>query len=290
MNRRLLPCLALLTVLACDSPEPQPRTAATVDADTRQRELTFWRLYRAATAHRVSGDVAAAISRYDSALALKPDHGDALYHAGNAAFELGDYADAESRWRQLLAVDGSNARAHAQLGALYSCARPGAPLDLDRARHELQQALAMNRAETGPQLRLGEIALLTGDVESASRHLDAVRRTNARSVAAHFLGGYLLWRADQPAEAQSALEQAVAAATGQHGDRSASAEGQTKRGQRPLLEAGADSPLAPHWRRVYQLRGSVTSETTAQQYRIFHQALAQQRAALARSPAQEEDG
>ena len=134
---------------------------------------------------RVAGDEAAALARYDSALALNPDHGDALYHSGSAAFALGDFAAAESRWRRLLAVDASNARAHVQLGVLYSCGLPGAPVDLQRARQEMERALSLNRAETGPQVRLGEIALLQGDPVAAARYLEAARQTNERSVAAH---------------------------------------------------------------------------------------------------------
>jgi tetratricopeptide (TPR) repeat protein len=101
-----------------------------------QQVVDLWRVYQQATRLRVAGDVAAALAHYDSALALNPDHGDALYHSGGVAFQLGDFAEAESRWRRLLAVDDCNARAHVQLGALYSCGLPGAPFDLTRAREE----------------------------------------------------------------------------------------------------------------------------------------------------------
>lgn len=126
---------------------------------------------------------------------------------------------AEARWQQLLQTDGSNARAHAQLGMLYSCGLPGAPVDLSRARRQIGQALVLNRAETGPQVRLGEIALLQGDEAAASGYLEAERRTNERSVA-------------------------IAAAGGSQTDNSASAEGQTRRGNRPLLESGHVGPFA----------------------------------------------
>jgi tetratricopeptide (TPR) repeat protein len=220
---------------------------------------------------RVAGDDAASLARYDSALALNPDHGDALYYSGNAAFTQGEFTEAESRWRRLLAVDGSNARAHVQLGVLYSCGLPGAPVDLQRARQELERALALNRAETGPQVRLGEIALLQGDEDGAARYLNGARQTNERSVAAHYLSGYLHWRAGRVEAARAALRSAVAVVRGQHVDASASAEGQTRRGFQPLLEGGQDGPLASHW------RGRTPGTAVHDEYERFNRALGSMR-------------
>ena len=182
-------------------------------------------------------------------------------------------AAAESRWRRLLAVDASNARAHVQLGVLYSCGLPGAPVDLQRARQEMERALSLNRAETGPQVRLGEIALLQGDTAAAARYLEAARQTNERSVAAHYFSGYLHWAARRFEAAREALGAAVAAADDGAVDASASAEGQTRRGFRPLLERGHDGPLAPHWQGRMEDFGPVTSAAVHSEYERFHRAL-----------------
>ncbi|MDA0337500.1 MAG: hypothetical protein O2782_20240, partial [bacterium] len=94
------------TFVACGEPAATPASEAAVSVATaeRQRVVEFWRVFRQATTLRVAGDVVAARASYDSALVLNPDHGDALYHAGGVAFQLKDYAAAESRWRRLLAV------------------------------------------------------------------------------------------------------------------------------------------------------------------------------------------
>ena len=263
-----------IAVWACDEPAATPvvDTDPAMPTAARQRILDFWQVYQRATKLRVTGDVAAALARYDSALALNPSHGDALYHSGGAAFHLRDYSTAESHWRRLLAVDGSNARAHVQLGAMYSCGLPGAPVDLAQAREELVRALAINPVATGPQVRLGEIALLQGDTQAATASLEAVRQTNERSVTAHYLGGYLHWQAGRLEAAADALGQATGAAGGGRAEASASAEGQTRRGFRPLLETGDDGLLAPHWQGRLADFGPVTQATTQTEYDRFHRA------------------
>lgn len=261
---------------ACDKAPQAARSSDRANADQqaeRRRIVEFWRVYEQATRLRVAGDVGGALVRYDSALALNPDHGDALYHAGAAAFQLHDFATAQSHWRRLLAVDGSNARAHVQLGVLYSCGLPGAPVDLAQARWQLERALDLNRAETGPQVLLGEIALLQDSLVMAGRHFEATRNTNERSVAAHYFGGYLHWLAGRHAAAQKALEQALVAGGDQRHDPSASAEGQTRRGFRPLLESGIQSPLAPYWQATVQQLPAVDDSTTQAEYERFHRTL-----------------
>lgn len=288
--------LWLLAACACAAPEPPPAERTSPTEAARQRELSFWRLYREATRQRIAGAPDMALAHYDSALALKPRHGDALYHSGNAAFELARFDTAEARWRRLLAVDASNARAHVQLGVLYSCGRSGAPQDLDRARAELQRALALNRAETGPQERLAEIALLQGDEEAALRHAEAVRRTNERSVAAHYLVGYLHWRAGRAHEARYALESAVHAASGGEAEVSASGEGQTRKGDyRPLLAAAEGGLLAVSRQRLSAWPAQeIAAADVDREYESFARRLSRRRGEMGlgepQRPTTEEEG
>ena len=280
--RRVLGIASLLVVpLACGPASDDAALPADgPSAAERQRTLSFWRLYRQATGHRVHGAADLALAAYDSALVLDPGHGDALYYSGNAAFELGLYERAETAWRRLLDVDRTNARAHNQLGMLYSCGIEGAPLDLELARRELERALDLNRAETGPQVRLGEIALLAGDDERARRHLEAVRATNARSVGAHYLAGYLAWRSGDGSAARTSLEQALTAAGGGSPEHSASSEGQTRRGNRPLLESGHAGPLAAHWQDLDRLPVPLTVAAAAAEYERLHRAVQRTRERL----------
>jgi uncharacterized protein HemY len=168
---------------------------------------------------------------------------------------------------------------------LYSCGVEGAPFDLTRAQQQLESALDLNRAETGSQVRLGEIALLQADLRRARQHLDAARATNARSLAAHYLAGYVAWQSGDSAAALAALTAAVRTAGGGVEERSASSEGQTRRGHRPLLESGHAGLLASQWQHLARWGGTLSLATTGAEYERFHQALAATRARLPRDDA-----
>ena len=249
----------------------------------------FWLHYRTATAARIAQDPATARTYFDSALALQPQHHDALYYGGNAAFELGRFAEAEQLWRRELADNEHSARAHAQIGMLYSIGHAGAPFDLIVAQQELEAAHLLNRAETGPLVRLGEVSLLQADTAAANRWLAAAAQTNARSLAAVYLRGYLAWDRGDFEQAQVLLTRAAHLGSGSVTETSASAEGQTKRGNRPLLEGRRTSELGRFWRRL-QKDGSADSARTAgnllatTEYGHFDRALNSARERLARPP------
>jgi lipopolysaccharide biosynthesis regulator YciM len=208
------------------------------DGDTlgaRPGVREFWEVYRHATAHRMAARIADARDAYRRALAVNPEHEDALYYLGNMELELGEYAGAESAWRRLIEVNPASARAHSRLGDLHACMDPGAPHDLGRAEAEFCRALELNREETGPLLRLGEIALLRGDLPGALSYLDAVIGSHAKSVEAHFLKGYAAWKRAQPERASAFLREAVALAHSVTVISAVPSEGDTKRGLVPAV-------------------------------------------------------
>ncbi len=151
----------------------------------------FWSLMREATSQRIAGEYARALETYQRALVLNPRHGDALYYAGNMQLELGAYIEAAASWRKQIANDPSSARALSQLGALYLCIEPGAPLILDSADVYFRRAHEINKEETGPLLRLGESALVRGDLARARQYVNTVLATHSASAPAHFYTGYL---------------------------------------------------------------------------------------------------
>lgn len=202
---------------------------------TRLRVSAFWQAYRRATDQRVAGRMAEARAAYRQALALDPHHEDALYYLGNVELELGHYQEAGSAWERLLALNPSSARTHSRLGDLYACLEPGAPTDLDRAEAEFRRAAALNREETGPLLRLGEVALVRGRVASAIAYFDTVIGFHAGSAEAHFLKGFALWQQGQPALAATPFREAVAAAHLLRSVPSQPGEGDTRRGRAPAI-------------------------------------------------------
>ena len=292
---------ALLTQAGCGDAPPSPPaqppdlrlggTPSSTSAAAREGIQQFWRVYRQATTKRIGGDYAGALALFDSALTLQPEHLDALYYSGNAAYELGQFAEAERRWRLELAANAHSARAHAQIGMLYSAALPDAPIDLAIAQRELEAAHSLNRAETGPLVGLGEIALLRGDLVAAARWLAAASTTNTRSVAAVYLRGYLAWTEGEIDAAKRLLATAWHLAGGGPEEVSASAEGQTKAGNRPLLESGNPSPLSAHWRRLGDETASSEPQVgAAVEYKDFNDTLERIRARIGARSVEDRKG
>ncbi|HEX5071914.1 MAG TPA: FG-GAP-like repeat-containing protein [Gemmatimonadaceae bacterium] len=202
----------------------------------RDRVRAFWSVFREATAQRIAGQTAAAAQTYARALQLNPDHEDALYYAGSMRLELGDFAGAAANWRHLVSVNPASARTHSQLGTLFQCLDPAAPFQLDSAEWHLRRAHELNMEETGPLLRLGEVALLRGDVSIARRHFAAVLATHPGNPAARFYSGYLGRGTDRVAGVEKFHEATrTAPAVPIPG---ASSEGDTKRGAAPLRRDG----------------------------------------------------
>jgi enediyne biosynthesis protein E4 len=179
--------------------------ATSTHADIRE----FWERFRDATRLRIAGSHAAARVAYTRALELNPRHEDALYYLGNTELELGHYREALAAWERLVAVNAGSARAHSRLGDLYLCGDPGAPRDLAKAATEFHRAAEINREETGPLLRLGELALIRSRPGDATRYLDAVIGSHARSVEAHLLKGYVAWQQGQREPATALFHTAV---------------------------------------------------------------------------------
>jgi len=186
--------------VACAPPQQRSAPARSGADPERQRILEFWQQQNAATAARTRGDLAEAARLYEAALALQPRHEDALYYLGQCRRELGEPGAARSAFERLLEVDPASARGHLALGALLASPDPAEPLELGEAERHLRRAHEINGEETGPVLRLGEIALVAGRADEAAHWFDSVLRTNPKSLEAAFLAGFVGWDAGRPVE------------------------------------------------------------------------------------------
>lgn len=241
--------LACLMVLGCGGEAGKEQAGTGPDEQRKAQIRRFWELYNRATDLRLKGEWEAAAGQYQEALAVDGKHEDALYYLGNAFFELGRFQEAATTWKRLVETSpNQSSRAHAQLGMLYSCGAPGSPFDLALAERELQQALAINKEESGPVIKLGEVALLRGERDQALAYLSAGRNLNFKSVQANYLIGYLKWAKGDAAGALKELKQAADFALAAKPPPEASGEGDTKK-KGPLLARGVSSRglLAAHW-------------------------------------------
>jgi tetratricopeptide (TPR) repeat protein len=227
---------AAVTFLKSDSSEtPADADSAEISVEDRDRIQRFWATYRRATDLRIAGHTEEAAEEYVRALALNPEHQDALYYVGNMEFELGNLAGAEQAWRRLVAIDPTSARAHSQLGTLYFCVGDENLLQPERATAEFERAAAINREETGPLLSLGEIALVQGNLENALYYFDAVIGSNYSSVEAHFYKGYIAWKSGAPEQALELLAAAVHHARPAAPSGDVPGEGDTRAGAAPMV-------------------------------------------------------
>lgn len=157
--------------------------------------LDFWNRLNAATDARTRRDFAGAARLYEEALVLEPRHEDGLYYLGQCRRELGQAEAARVAFERLLEVNPASARGHLALGALYASPDPSEPIDLAKAERHLRRAHEINGEETGPVVRLGEVALVAERSAEARRWFESALRTNPKSVEAAFLAGYLGWEA-----------------------------------------------------------------------------------------------
>lgn len=232
-------------------------------SDDRKAEIRrFWGVYRRATDFKNKGEWEKAAAGYREALAIDGRHEDALYYYGNMLFELADYDAAVGAWRALTEVNPFSTRAHLQLGAVHSCGLEGTPFDLTAAEREFARAHEINKEETGPIIKLGEIAVLTGEYGQARTYLETALQTNAKSVEAHYLLGYLEWREGDGEAALQFLQQALQLGRVERPAGQPLGEGDTRVGTGPILAEGAGrkSFFAPFWSALVEREGGVLSD------------------------------
>ena len=105
-------------------------------------------LRQAFTLH-AAGRAREALGLYRRILAAQPDHADALNHAGIAAFQSGDTADAVELLRAATRLPG-NAEAHNNLGTVLQASG-----DLDGAVASYRRAIGIDSGMVENQLRPG---------------------------------------------------------------------------------------------------------------------------------------
>jgi tetratricopeptide (TPR) repeat protein len=201
---------------------------AMLTAESRKRIKAFWAIYQQATEERQKGQWQAAARDYQKALEIQPDHWDSLYYLGSVLMEQKQYAAAEQAYRRLAASDTQPARTYSALGALYANPNAGRLFNLKRAAHEYERAQRANADESGSVLRLGEVALASGEMARAKEYLQAAGRTNYKSVNAPFLLGYIAWEAGDRSSALALYRQAITQTKVQKPPAGVLGEGDTK--------------------------------------------------------------
>ncbi len=214
-----------------------PREKVVTSQVDETEEQRFWRSYRRATDFRLAGQLEEAETAYQDALQRNATHEDALYYIGNVQRELGRFTAARAAWEKLVQVNSGSTRAFAQLGYLSLCEDDDALFDIDAAEEAYTSAMALNKEETAPILRLGQVALMRGHLEKARSYFEAVTASNFRSAEAHVLNSYIAWKQGSPERAVTLFTSAVEQVKPQQSPEGLSGEGDTKKGLSPLVSS-----------------------------------------------------
>jgi len=172
---------------------------------TTDTSRVFWDYYNRATNYRHSGLTDSSIVAYVAALKYRPDHQDALYYLGSMYMRAGKIENAIRAWHRLITVNSKSARTYKQLGDLYFCPESGKFFDPGKAREYLMRAVELNREAMEPLVKLGEVALYQNRLDEASGIFTKIGRTNQKNAEAHFMLGYLSWKAHRISDSDKEL-------------------------------------------------------------------------------------
>ncbi len=198
-----------ITLFRTGPSQMDSNTAAEKSFAEKERIRKFWAIYREATDYRIAGKAPEAAEAYRQALTLNGRHEDALYYFGSMCLELGQFEEARKAWELLAQVNPHSARAHFRLGDIHLCFERPELFDLSAAEMEFRRALEINKEETGPTLRLGQVALMRNDLQQAQRYFEVVLGFNSKSVEAHYLHGYIVWKKGSVPEALALFAKAA---------------------------------------------------------------------------------
>jgi enediyne biosynthesis protein E4 len=163
----------------------------------RDKTASFWKHQRSAmNAFKRDRDFVVAASGFARALALKPDHEEALFYRACSLIELGQGNEAARVLRRLTEVNPQSLRGYQQWGTLRALTA-SSDTELAFAEALLLKARAINPEETGVLQVLAEVSLKRGTLQLADERLAQVIASNARAARALFLRGYIAWKNNQ---------------------------------------------------------------------------------------------
>jgi len=150
-----------------------------------------------------------ALKVAEEASRLAPQAPQVLLALGQALAANGDQRRALTVFEDLARQQSSSSDAHYQLGLAY--ARSGNNGD---ARDSLQKALQLKATHFGAKLALGNLAVRTGETETALKISNELSKGYPKSAAGFTLQGDALMASAKPVGADAAYQQAFAVAPG----------------------------------------------------------------------------
>jgi len=151
-----------------------------------------------------NGQTDEAIRQFEKAIQLRPNHADARYNLGNALAKQGHADEAIRQFQEALRLKPDKADAHNNLG--LALARQG---QTDAAIRQFQEALRLNPGHADAHLNLGNALAAKGQTDTAIQQFQETLRLKPDYAQARYNLGIILSMKGQTDGAISQFQEAV---------------------------------------------------------------------------------
>lgn len=157
-----------------------------------------------------SGNYAEAETRFREAVAVEPGSADAQFGLGNALVRQGKLEDAEAAYQAVLAIDPSMSSAHANLGVVYYQQN-----DLVRAGESFKAALEISPGDAQSLYHLAAVRIQENDLTEAETLLNQARDLDPGLAEVYYGLGVLYKLTGRQQDAIAAFERFIEVGPGQ---------------------------------------------------------------------------
>lgn len=126
-----------------------------------------------------AGDKQKALQEFQTAIALKPDYGDAYHNLANTYRELGDKDKALENYQKAIQFNPNLWQSYQNIGAIYFQAK-----QFDKALEYIQKAISINPKNVNLYINLGVIYLESGDKNKAKEVFTMILNTDPQNQLA----------------------------------------------------------------------------------------------------------